>query len=304
MPVKPVHLSQEYMRLRQGAVVVGDVLYKAGGSFGPRTQADFQLVVIHRGSLRLELDRKVIEVPKEHGILLCPGRREHFFFDRDGETRHSWVAVAPSAMTPAMCRELNHGPSPIPFFGRMAALLEMLRSPTPQRESANLLQSGVTFGLALGLLCEFASAAFGRNKAPTASSAVLDRLEQYLAGAYARPLSLGEMAQESGVSAQHLLKVCRAMGRPTPMQQLYRKRLEAAADLLLRTGLPLSHISEQCGFVTPFHFSRKYKQFWGESPLSWRQKQWKSGKVHPVEVVPRAHAGNESFSKEEKRYES
>ncbi len=290
MPARPMHLSQEYMRSRCGPVVVGDVLYKPGGSFGPRTQTDFQLVIVHRGSLRLELDRREIDVPKEHGILLCPGHREHFFFASNDETRHSWVAVAPGAMTPAMCRELNHTPAPVPFFGRMAVLLEMLRSPTPQREAANLLQSGLTFGLALALLCEFASAAYGGNRVPTANNLVLSRLDTYLAAEYAKPLSLQDIAKVSGVSPQHLLKVCRATGRPTPMQQLYRKRLEAAAGLLLHTGLPLSRIAEQCGFLTPFHFSRRYKQLWGESPLSWRQKQWRSGEVQPAHAVRGARA--------------
>ena len=290
MPAKSVHLLQEYMRSRRGPVVIGDVLYKPGGSFGPRTQTEFELVVVHRGSLRLELDRKLIEVPREHGILLCPGHREQFTFAQDGETRHSWVAVAPSAMTPAMCRELDHASAPVPFFGRMATLLEMLRPPTPQREFATLLQSGLTLGLALALLCEFASAAFGRNRAPSAGNAVLNRLDAYLASAYAMPLSLQAMAKEADISAQHLLKLCRVAGRPTPMQQLYRKRLEAAADLLLHTGLPLSRIAEQCGFLNPFHFSRKYKEFWGESPLPWRQRQWKLENVREPEAKGRGHA--------------
>jgi AraC family transcriptional regulator of arabinose operon len=295
-----MHLSQEYLRLRRGPVVVGDVLYKPGGSFGPRTQTDFQLVVIHHGSLRLELDRKIYEVPREHAILLSPGHREHFFFAPECETRHSWVAVAPSAMNPAMCHELTRRSAPAPFFGRMATLLEMLRSPTPRKEAATLLQGGLTLGLALALLCEFASAAFGGSKAPHVSSVTLSRLDSYLTNAYAKPLSLKEMAQESGVSPQHLLKVCRATGRPTPMQQLYRKRLEAAAGLLLHTGLPLSHISEQCGFVNPFHFSRKYKQFWGESPLSWRQKQWKSEHARPPEPARRMHAIRDLALEEDK----
>lgn len=290
-----MHLSHEYMRSRCGPVVVGDVLYKPGGSFGPRTGVDFQIVVIHRGSLRLELGRTVIHVPKDHGILICPGHREHFFFDREFETRHSWVAVTPTAMTPAMCREFEHAPLPVPFIGRMATQLEMLRSPTPQREEANLLQSGLTFGLALALFCEFASAASGRNKAPTASNAVLARLDAHLVTAYAKPLSLQDLANEAGISPQHLLKICRATGRTTPMEQLYRKRLEAAADLLLHTGQPLSHISEQCGFKNPFHFSRKYKQFWGDSPLVWRQKQWMSGNRDPVEAARRSRAAKKTM---------
>jgi len=293
MTIRPIERSPGYTRSRRGPVMAGDLLHKPGGSFGPRTQTDFQLIVVRQGSLRIEVDRKVVEVSKEHGILLCPGHREQFFFATDCDTRHSWVAVAPSAMTPAMCRELSHPPVPAPFFGRMSTMLEMLRQPAPQRESESLLQSGLTLGLALALLCEFASTAFGRIRPPTAANAVLDTLDALLADAYAKPLSLGDLAAGAGVSQQHLLKICRLAGRLTPMQQLNRKRLEVASDLLLNTGLPLSQISDQCGFLNPFHFSRNYKQFWGESPLRWRQKQWKPGKVHRSEPVRRAHAGRD-----------
>lgn len=277
MSPKPQRLSQVYLRVRRGPVVVGDVLYTAAGSFGPRTQSDFQLVVLHRGSLHLKLDGELVEVPENHGILLSPGRREHFFFTQDRDTRHSWVAVAPRAVPRLLRFELEKLGSPIPFLGRMATLLDMLRAPTLSEESEDLLDSERTLDLALALMCEFASAVRGGNHTPRANDAVLSRFNNYLAGAYARPLSLQQMAKGAGVSRQHLLKVCRTEGKPTPFQQLYQKRLEAAADLLLHTGFPLSQIAEQCGFSNPFHFSRKYKQFWGESPLRWRQRHWKTG---------------------------
>ena len=276
MPAKSKCLSQVYLRARRGSVVVGDVLYTPGGSFGPRIQMDFQLIVIHRGSLLLNLDNVMIQVPEKHGILLCPGRREHFFFSQDCETRHSWVAVAPRAVALSVRGHLEHISGPIPFMGRMAVLLEMLRASSSSKKSDDALQSGLIHGLALALLCDFSSAACGGRNVPRANDTVLLRFDSYLASAYTRPLSLQEMAKGAGVSRQHLLKVCRAVGRPTPVQQLYRKRLEAAADLLLHTGFPLSQIAEQCGFTNPFHFSRKYKQFWGESPLSWRHRQWKA----------------------------
>jgi AraC-like DNA-binding protein len=279
MSSKPKHLSQVYLRARRGPVVVGDVLYRPGGSFGPRTQMDFQLVVIHRGSLRLKLNEEVIEVPENHAILLKPGKQEHFFFAPERETRHSWVAVAPRAVMPEVRRELEQAQGAIPFLGKMASLLEMLRTPSNAREKFKALSSGLTQGLALALLCEFASAACGGPDVQSANDAVLSRFDTYLAGSYGKPISLEEMAKGAHVSRQHLLKICRMSGRPTPVQQLYRKRLEAAADLLLHTGLPLSQVSDQCGFANPFHFSRKYKQFWGESPLSWRQRHWRDSQA-------------------------
>jgi AraC-like DNA-binding protein len=157
----------------------------------------------------------------------------------------------------------------------MTLLLEMLRAPTVGYEKDEELSSGFTQGLALALLCEFASATLRGLGVQRANEAILCRFDAYLTNSYSKPLALEDMAKATHVSRQHLLKICRMAGRPTPVQQLYRKRLEAAADLLLHTGLPLSQIAEQCGFANPFHFSRKYKQFWGESPLAWRQRHWK-----------------------------
>lgn len=76
---EPERLSQTYLRMRHGSVTIGDLLYAKGGSFGPRIQTDFQLVIIHSGRLSLELDAERLEVPENHGVLLRPGHTEHFF---------------------------------------------------------------------------------------------------------------------------------------------------------------------------------------------------------------------------------
>jgi transcriptional regulator GlxA family with amidase domain len=139
------------------------------------------------------------------------------------------------------------------------------------------LSPGRLLGLAVALMCEFASAVAQGNHVPNAAETILSDFDTYLSTTYAQAISLKDIARGIGVSRQHLMKICREAGRPTPTQQLYRKRLEVAADLLRHTGFPLSQIAEQCGFAKPFHFSRKYKDFCGESPLSWRHKQWESG---------------------------
>lgn len=148
---------------------------------------------------------------------------------------------------------------------------------TPSISSRETLQNGLYEGLAISILCDFASAVRAGNKAATASDTVLSQMESFLNDTYTRPLTLKEIARATGVSQQHLLKLCRLAGKPTPMKQLYAKRLEMAADLLLHTGFSVSEIAEHCGFVNQFHFSRKFKQSVGKSPLSWRNHLWKHG---------------------------
>ncbi len=274
---EPERLSQTYIRMRRGSVAIGDLLYAKGGSFGPRIQADFQLVVIHSGSLSLKLDHETIEVPENHGVLLAPGHTEHFFFARDRDTHHSWVAVAPDAIPQEMRDEFAHLRGPVPFLGRMASLLAIAKKNSGPTCGPESLQEGLYLGIAISILCDFATFVSAGHRLATASDVVLAQMEQFLDDTYTRPIALKEIARAAGVSQQHLLKLCRAAGRPTPMKQLYAKRLEIATDLLLHTGFSVAEIAQQCGFVNQFHFSRKFKQAIGHSPLKLRDLLWKHG---------------------------
>lgn len=271
----PKHLSKTYARTQHGRVEIGDVLYAKGGSFGPRLQTDYQLVVIHRGSLTLTLDDEVLEVPENHAILLSPGHREHFYFARDRETRHSWVALAADFPSRDLREEFARFRGPFPFLGRIASLLEIVRLGLTPVSSTSPLHDRAYEALATAILCAFASAVCDGHRVAESRDPVLWRMERFLAEGYARSLTLNDIARAAGVSRQHLLKLCRLSGKPTPMDQLYAKRLEVAADLLLHTGFSMAEIAEQTGFLNQFHFSRKFKQGLGSNPSAWRGHLWK-----------------------------
>ena len=258
-----------------GPVVVGDVLYAPGGICGPRVQADYQLVVLHKGELRLRLDgKRIIEVAPGEAILLAPGHREYFAFSRTGETRHSWCAVKPQSVPRNLRRELAGLERPTPFLGRMNTLLDWCR--VPAADAVDRLQEGFFLGVALALMCDFGLAALRGISPPSSGSEALQRMGAYLQRAYAEPVSLTEIARSAGVSPQHLLKLCRKHGLATPMEQLYRRRVEMAAEMLQGTGLAVGQIAERCGFANAFHFSRKFRGMYGKSPLAWRKNLWKA----------------------------
>lgn len=279
MVPKAKHLSITYARMQFGGVVIGDVLYSKGGSFGPRRQVDYQLVVIHRGSLTLMLDEEVLEVRERHAILLSPGHLEKFFFARDSETRHSWVAVRAEMLDEELKREFAQFRGPFPFLGRMASLLDVVRQTITPAATTDLLHRRVFEALSIAILCDFAHAVADRRKPAEASETALWRMNRFIAESYARSLTLNEIARAAGASRQHLLKLCRLSGNPTPMEQLYAKRLEVAADLLLHTGFSIAEVSERSGFRNQFHFSRKFKQSFGSSPSAWRGRFWKHPSV-------------------------
>jgi AraC-like DNA-binding protein len=269
--------SQRYLRVRRGPVVFGNVLYQPKGICGPRVQRDYQLVVIHTGSLQLHLDNEIIVVQEDHAVLLGPGHREHFLFAADTQTYHSWCAVEPKFVPLALRRKLQHFRGPVPFLGRMAMLLELGKNASVSAtDRDDELENGCYLYLALALMADVAMAARKGRVVENYAEAVLSRMEQFIARQYAKPLVLADIATASGVSPQHLLKLCRLNGKPTPTQRLYKKRLESAADLLLNTGSPIGEIASRCGFVNIYHFSRKFKEAYRRSPLIWRKALWKA----------------------------
>jgi AraC family transcriptional regulator of arabinose operon len=276
MTEQVTNLFQVNLRTRRGPVVIGDVVYAPGGACGPRTQHDYQLVVLHRGRLELQLDREKIEVPENHAILLHPRHREYFLFTPDGETHHSWCAIDPSAVPPGLRRQWRGCRGPVPFLGAMAALLDVGRLPRPGSAEEEPLQEGFYLGLGLALICDFVTAVRHRKIVDNPVDRALGRLEQFIRHECARPLTLADMARAVGVSRQHLLKLCRIRGKPTAMAQLYTQRLVLSADLLLHTGLAIGEIAERCGFANAFHFSRKFREAYGRSPSAWRSHLWKT----------------------------
>ena len=196
-------------------------------------------------------------------------------FARDQETRHSWIAVEPSMLPVSLRRELERHHGPAPFMGKLATLLDAARQSLTPLPEGELLHDNAYEALATAILCSFALSVLEGSRAVQPSASLLLRMERFIAEAYARPITLNDIARAAGASRQHLLKLCRFSGKRTPTEQPYAKRLEVAVDLLLHTGFPIVHIAEQCGFSNQFHFSRKFKQATGRSPSSWRGQAWK-----------------------------
>jgi transcriptional regulator GlxA family with amidase domain len=45
-----------------------------------------------------------------------------------------------------------------------------------------------------------------------------------------------------------------------------RVRLDRAATLLAHSNYTIAQVAEMCGFANPFHFSRRFKEAFGQSP--------------------------------------
>jgi transcriptional regulator GlxA family with amidase domain len=86
----------------------------------------------------------------------------------------------------------------------------------------------------------------------------------------ARPFRVAELAKVAGASRATFARLFIAATGRTPIRFLTERRLELAAQLLVTTQAPLSHIAERTGYKTEFALSRAFKRHHGLAPAHYR----------------------------------
>lgn len=259
-------------RVRAGErVTFGDVTYGAGGICGPRIQHDYQLVAIYAGEAHIQVDDEAWHLPANHVSLMRPGHEEHFTFSVEGDTHHTWCAVHPSLVDGPLRETLAGVPFCLPVSARMHNLIEMGLSFGASDIAG---AQGVLMQIGLAALHEFAFEAERAALRSLTPDAVI-KAQHFIEAHLAEPMKLDDIAKAASVTPQHLVKLFNQHVRITPMRFVWNARLRRGLELLMQSGLTVSEVAEQCGFQTPFHFSRLVKQRYHLSPKELRRRAWK-----------------------------
>ena len=103
---------------------------------------------------------------------------------------------------------------------------------------------------------------------PLPMQQILDTLDRD----FAAPFSLEGLARAFHVSPGCLSSHFRRSVGMSPMQYVMNTRLTHAKALLLKTALPVGEIALRCGFQDGSNFSRRFRQQFQLSPLSYRRQ--------------------------------
>lgn len=82
----------------------------------------------------------------------------------------------------------------------------------------------------------------------------------------AEPLGQDELANHVGLSRRQLERLFRKHLGRAPAQYYLELRLERARHLLYQSEMPIVDVALACGFVSPSHFSKCYRDMYGKSP--------------------------------------
>jgi transcriptional regulator GlxA family with amidase domain len=99
----------------------------------------------------------------------------------------------------------------------------------------------------------------------------LIHVAQLMAENIEKPLALDAIARRTGLSRRQIERLFRRHLNCVPKKYYLQMRLKRARELLLQTAMPVMDISTACGFQSPPHFSKCYRQEFGVPPSAERQ---------------------------------
>jgi AraC-like DNA-binding protein len=103
---------------------------------------------------------------------------------------------------------------------------------------------------------------------PDAPQNTATRLLDHAKANLVAPLSVAVAAAALGVSVRTLQRECRLALGASPRDVILAVKMRAAEDMLATGRWRVGEVAEQVGFDSPYHFSRRYKDFHGKPPSS------------------------------------
>ncbi len=90
--------------------------------------------------------------------------------------------------------------------------------------------------------------------------------ETFLADSFDQPIAVADLAKAAGVHPVHLARGYRRWLGAAPGERLRARRLERAADLLMRGRESIGEIAQAAGFCDQSHLNRQFRLAYGVTP--------------------------------------
>jgi AraC-like DNA-binding protein len=251
-----------------GVPAVAD--YPPGAEMRARVIDDHEFVWMLRGEALLVTGDEELALSPGRLLLVPPGARHRFVWDRARASRHGYVhfrpdeGAFPKTAEVRSRRMTEHDPQ----AGLCAYLLWLGREQPDGWEDA--VRRTLAFLTAL-----FLSAALPGDTTGTALPHPLAAAVHHLRRAWAemplRRVGVADLSAAASVSRSYLGRRFRAELGTSPSEALEALRCSRAETLLVHTDMTIASIARQCGFADVYHFSHRFSRRYGVAPTGYRQ---------------------------------
>lgn len=98
----------------------------------------------------------------------------------------------------------------------------------------------------------------------------LSRAVEFLEFHFHEKIGMDDLARESRLSHNQLLRLFKEEYGMTPSAYLFKKRMDYAGELLTQTTLAIKEIRYKCGYTDGQHFNKAVRRYYGRPPRELR----------------------------------
>lgn len=252
----------EYEKINK--VSAGLVTYPPESTYGPRTQTMVQLFFLHKGVATIYIDGEAVSMKAGEAIILFPNHTEYFVFSSHCETVHSWFHMD--------CANLSVQSLLLPK-DRIITINQTLHDLIQIALREDIIdESGNPFHISLiasGLLLLIEL--IGQKACSQTDHVLVSDVKKMICEKYQTRLTLDDISKALSYTQEHIIRTFKTNMNITPMKYLWSYRKKAAIYLLENSGLSLTNIANQTGFISYYHFCRQIKQETGLTPSQLRK---------------------------------
>ncbi len=253
-----------------GCGISEDVSISQGGQGikRPNGRDDYQLIYVTQGYMTACFDGKSTTIlPTGTLILYKPDEPQIYSYPQQEPCSFFWIHFAgheAQALLSA-CSLYEKNCYFLPNSDKAIRIIEQIGS-----EIAHKLPS---YQLRLmGLFCHLL-ATLSRTGAYAEVNKLFNKLSPALKEIESRPHiyhSIDEYAAMCHMSKYHFIREFKKLKEQSPIQYRNELCMIRAAELLDSTDMSVSEISAAVGIDNPLYFSKKFKDFYGSSPVAYR----------------------------------
>ena len=227
-----------------------------------------QILYCTKGSGTLLIDGKEIPIPPFTAIFM-PAFYPHEYYPEEDIWDIHWVVPAGYAADDI----LKHFGLTAPAIYKISGINNLEHTFRKMHEA---IRSDSVFGnyRASGYLYDFLIELYNlitsKGTVGTPNSAPIKAVD-HINFNYASQITMNDLCNASGVSAQYLCRLFRDTLDTRPMEYIAKRRIQAAKELLTGSDKTVEEIAEECGFCSASYFCKLFKRYEGISPSGFRK---------------------------------
>ena len=264
----------------------GKMTYPNGGIFGPIQRPYFSLLQVIEGACTLSTTEGAVTIRAGKTGIAATNSRFSFDYHRNQPTTAIWCEGFLPQMSDEYFGKLNQSYEPVVTPERIRRLQEIgVETGHGSSPALNAMRDAIGLAVIRAFLFETQQSDedLGLPKSILAARRIFkENLED-------ETLAIASVAQQIGITPQHMIASFKKHVGITPARYLWRLRVQRARAMLIHTRNSQAEIAYQCGYKSLSHFSRSIKMQFGMTPAELRRDMGFTQPSDLADNVPDVH---------------